>query len=178
MKSTCYVVLPQDLLLVYDSVYHFVKTQIGKYHIEYEVEPYKYFFSEEQTGEIARRKGYDTIADFKAALEIKNEDDGIENNQYYWISTWNPQGHWDYFILEDIKPCQSLINDMIPYSVVDADGRWHSEQEYGYKPILDFELNAQHPDNIKVEYEWKHFLTRTFFHSFINHKVAILTVHT
>lgn len=44
MKSTCYVVLPQALLPDRGSVYHFVKAQIGKYHIKYEVEPYKRFF--------------------------------------------------------------------------------------------------------------------------------------
>lgn len=178
MKSTCYVVLPQALLPDRDSVYHFVKAQIGKYHIKYEVEPYKRFFSKEETCEITRRKGYDSIEDFKAALEIKNDDDGIENSQYYWITTWNPQGYWDYFILGDIKPCHELINEVIPYSIVDADGIWHSEQEYGYKPILDFELNDQHPVNIKAEYEWKHFLARSFFHCFMDHRIAILTVHS
>lgn len=101
------------------------------------------FFSEEKTAAIARRKGYDSVADFKAALDLKSDDDGIENNQYYWLTTWNPQGYWDYFILEDIKPCQELPNEMVPYSVVDADGRWHSERAFGYKPILDFELKDQ-----------------------------------
>lgn len=49
MKSTYYVVLPQALLLNHDSVYHFVKAKIGKYHIKYEVVPYKRFFSKEET---------------------------------------------------------------------------------------------------------------------------------
>lgn len=178
MKSICYIVLLQDFSHEHDIVYDFIKTQIGKYHIEYEVEPYKKFFSEEETTVIAGRKGYDSISDFKAALERENDDDGIENSRYYWITTYNPQGYWDYFILEEIKVCRDLKDQEVPYSFVDADGIWHSEQEYGYKPILDFELNAQHSDNVKVEHEWKSFLDRTLFDVYLNNSIAILTVHS
>lgn len=178
MKSICYIVLPQALSLDHDSVYHFVEAQLRKYHIDYEVEPYKMFFSEEETYAIAKRKGYDSVADFKAALDIKSDDDGIEDNRYYWIMTQNPQGYWDYFILEEIRPCHELLNESVPYSVVDTDGIWHSERAYGYKPILDFKLNDQHPDNVKVEREWKKFLDSDFFAPFIDYKIAVVTVHS
>lgn len=178
MKSICYIVLPQGISHAHDKSYEYIKTKIGKYHIDYEVEPYKKFFSEEETIQIARRKGYDSVSDFKAALEIKNDEDGIEGNRYYWITTHNPQGHWDYFILEEIKPCQNLRDQEVPYSFVDMEGNWHSEKEYGYKPILDFELNAQHPDNIRIEQEWKAFLSRTLFDVFLSHSIAVVTVHS
>ena len=178
MKSICYIVLPSGLSQEHEMVCGFIKTQIGRYHIEYEVEPYKKFFSEEETIAIARRKGYHSVLDFKASLERENDDDGIENNRYYWITTYNPQGHWDYFILEEIKACRDLRERTVPSSFVDMDGMWHSEQEYGYKPILDFELNAQHPDNAKAECEWRAFLDRTLFDVFLNHRIAVLTVHS
>jgi hypothetical protein len=68
MKSYCYVVLPMDLSPDKDSVNAFVKNQIYKYYSELEVEPYKRFFTEKETREIAQKKGFNDIDIFKEYL--------------------------------------------------------------------------------------------------------------
>lgn len=178
MKSYCYVVLPMDVSLDDDSVRAFVKKQIYKYYIELEVEPYKRFFSEKETSEIAKRKGFKNIRRFKKYLDENGENEGIENGLYYWITTWNPQGEWDYYQVEDYRKCHELNGYPLPSSVVTLDGVWHSDIKYGYKPILDFKLGKQHPDNIEPENRWKEYLDDHFYNIYNDNNIAILYIHS
>lgn len=175
MKSICYVILPEDLLLDHNTVYSFVRNHIDKYYSQLEVEPYKHFFTDKETIEIAKRQGFNNLIDFKEHLENKKNDDGIENGLYYWITTFNEQGRWDAFRLDDIKKGYELINDDLPFSVVTPNGIWHSAEDYGVKPILDFQHGKQHPDNIEPAKKWIDYID-SFFREYNDKNFAILFI--
>lgn len=178
MKSICYVVLPDDLLTNDKTVYDFLKNHIAVYNSELEVEPYKRFFSKEETVEIAKRKGFHHLVEFEEYLKDHGDDEGIENGLYFWITTFNLQGRWDSYRLEGVEKGFDLMNKVLPYSVVTPDGMWHSEQDFGYKPILDFENQfKQHPDNIEPEKKWMEFMG-SFFQEYRSKKLAVLQVHS
>ncbi len=178
MHSICYVVLPDNLTLNDTEVYTFIRNHIMKYYSELEVEPYKKFFSEKETLEISKKKGFDNLVDFEEYLQKHNNDDGIENGLYYWITTYNLRGRWDYFGLDGVKLGYELQNDELPYSVVTPDGVWHSERDFGYKPILDFENNFKiHPLNEEPERMWKCYLL-DFFTKYHDFYLAVIDVHS
>ncbi|OAS21555.1 hypothetical protein A8708_16615 [Paenibacillus oryzisoli] len=178
VKSICYVVLPDNLFLDDNNmVYTFVKNHIINYYSELEVEPYKKFFSEKETLEIAKRKGFSNLSDFEEYLENNKNDDGIENGLYFWNTTFNEQGRWDGFRLDGLKIGYDLMNE-VPYSVVTPDGNWHSERDYGYKPILDFNNGfKQHSDNIEPRKKWIEYLD-SFYREYKGKNFAILFVHS
>lgn len=175
MKSICYVVLPDNLLLDENTVYSFVRNHIKKYYSELEVESYKRFFSDKETLEIAKRQGFNNLFEFEEYLKDHKNEDGIENGLYYWITTYNLQGRWDAFILDDIKKGYDLKNEVLPSSVVTPDGIWHSDMDYGIKPLLDFEYGKQHPDNIEPAKKWRDYMD-SFFRKNSNKNFAILHV--
>ncbi|WP_146259668.1 hypothetical protein [Paenibacillus dendritiformis] len=70
------------------------------------------------------------------------------------------------------------MNEVSPYSVVTPDGTWHSEGDYGYKAILDFNNRfKQHPDNIEPRKKWIEYLD-SFFREYEGKNFAILFVHS
>ena len=176
MKSICYVVLPDNLPLNDDDVYKFVRKHILKYYSELEIEPYKKFFTEKETLDIAKRKGFYSVADFEKHLIMHNDDDGIENGLYYWITTYNYQGRRDSIRLDGIMQGHQL-EKFEPYSIVTPDGVWHSAMDYGYIPKLDFESGGQHPDNIESGNKWRSYL-KDFFDQYKNKNLAIIHVHS
>ncbi|WP_310602878.1 hypothetical protein [Anaerosporobacter sp.] len=113
MKSICYAVLPDSLILDNDIVYAFVKNHIAKYYSELEVEPYKEYFSEKRTWEIARENGFNSLIDFEEHLKTHKDEDGIENGLYYWSSNFNTQGRWDGIRLDGIKKCSNYLCSLI-----------------------------------------------------------------
>jgi hypothetical protein len=159
-----------------EEVNNYVRNQISKYYSELEVEPYKSFFTKDKTLKISKSRGFARLADFEEFLENHNDNDGIENGLYYWITTYNTQGRWDSFRIDGIKKACDLAN-ALPYSVVTLDGVWHSEMDFGHKPILDFEVDNLHPDNIKPEEKWKKYL-EDFFKEHSDYYLAILHVHS
>ncbi|MDR1689615.1 MAG: hypothetical protein LBS21_13545 [Clostridiales bacterium] len=182
MHSICCVVLPDNLNLSEDSVYSFLRSQIGKYDKKIEVEPYKKFFTYEETLFAAKNHGFNNMSELedyysKEHLNNSKLDEGIENGLFYWISTYNMQGRWDYFNELEIKKVCDLESDFASFSVVTLDGVWHSETDYGYKPILDFELGKQHPDNVEPCKKWLE-----FWDSFTNENkdknIVVMNVHS
>jgi hypothetical protein len=176
VKSICYVVLPDNFSFNDAAVNDFVLNQIRKYFSELEIEPYKKYFSKEETLDIAYRHGFSKLADFEEHLKTNDNNDGIENGLYYWITTYNTQGHWDYFRLDGVQKAYKLENEL-PYSVVTPDGVWHSEQDYGYKPILDYETGEVNKDNNGPENQWKSYLDN-FFSQYRESNLAIIYVHS
>ena len=176
MHSICYVVLPHGLTLNNNFVYKFVRNQISKYYSQLEVSPYKSYFSKERTLEIAKSKGFSRLDEFEEYLKIHNDEDGIENGLYYWITTYNTQGRWDAIRLDGIAKVSDIMNQL-PYSVVTPDGVWHSECDFGYRPILDFNIGGQHPDNIESEKKWKCFLS-DFYVEYAERYLAIIDIHS
>ncbi len=176
MKSYCYVVLPNDSRLNNEEVYDYVRNKISRYNTEFEVEPYKKYFSKVETLEISKRRGFYELKDFEGYLKTHNDDDGIENGLYYWITTYNANGRWDSIRLDGIKKACELANDL-PYSVVTPDGVWHSEMDYGYKPIIDFKQGNLHPDNIEPNRKWKEYLVG-FFNEYCDYSLAVIFVHS
>lgn len=178
MKSICYVVLPDDLLKNDKTVYDFLKNHIAIYNSELEAEPYKQFFSKEETLEIAKRNGFHHLDEFEEHLKVHGKDEGIENGLYFWITTFNLQGRWDSYRLDGIEKGSDLMKEVLPYSVVTPDGIWHSEEDCGYKPVLDFENQFnQHPNNIEPEKKWMEFL-EGFFQEYRSKNMAVLQVHS
>jgi len=176
-KNICYVALPNALPSDFDNVYDFVRKQINKYDKELEVEPYKKFFSEKETVEIAKRHGFDDLPKFKEYLEKRNNDDGMENGLYYWLTTHNQQGKWDYFVLEGTVNCSKILNGEIiqsemtnhelefdyerPVSVVTLEGIWYSKCEH----------------NISTDEMWENHLANNFYNLYADNDIAILMVH-
>lgn len=178
IKSLCYVVLPDNLLTNEKTIYAFLESHIAVYNSELEVEPYQQFFSKEETVEIAKQKGFHHLVEFQEYLKVHGKDEGIENGLYFWITTFNLQGRWDGYHLKGVEKGFDLMNGVLPYSVVTPDGKWHSEADFRYKPILDFENHFnRHPDNIEPEKKWREFL-EGFFQEYRSKNMAVLQVHS
>jgi hypothetical protein len=138
MHSYCYVVLPKGYTLDDDPVRDFVRKQMAPYYIELEVEPYRQYFSESETLVIAERKGSRNLMKFGKYLDKHGDEEGVENGRYYWITTFNPQGYWDYYSIDEIVSCREAFH-RLPTSMVGLDGIWHCDYDFGYAPILDFD---------------------------------------
>ena len=61
--------------------------------------------------------------------------------------------------------------------MVTPDGIWHSQSDYGYKPILDFDKCGQHSENIEPEKKWRNYLNN-FFKEYEESYLAIIHVHS
>lgn len=176
INSYCYVVLPDNTTFNEAEVFNYVRNLVLKYYSELEVEPYKRYFTSDETLEISKRRGFAKLDDFEEYLKTHNDDDGIENGLYYWITTYNEQGRWDRIRLDGIKKAYDLADDS-PYSVVTPDGVWHSQMDFGYRPVLDFKLGSLHPDNFEADEKWKKYLNG-FFKEYSDCYLAIIYVHS
>jgi|GEM_PF-4748708 len=81
------------------------------------------------------------------------------------------------YSVDEIVSCREAFH-RLPTSMVGLDGVWHCDHDFGYAPILDFELGKQHPDNVEPERQWRKFLNKTFFFVYEDHHVAVLDVHS
>lgn len=180
MKSICYIVLPHYIdIKSTDDINSFIKEQIHQYYIELEVEPYKKYFPKNQVSREMQKYGLQSEEELAECLKQNFDDKGLENGYYYWITTRNSNGRWDYYIFEEIKYCKDLQEDKeIPNSIVTLDKEWHSANDFGYTPILDFNLGKQHKNNIEPENNWLQFLNNNFYEVFWDYYIAIIMVHS
>lgn len=180
MHSRCLVALPENAPLREEELGKFLWKHLNAYWSELEVEPYKTYFSQEQTVSLANRRGFPGVEALAQHLK-ESETEGVENGQYYWIITLNKNGRWDYFSIQKIatlKELKELFPELSPYSVVDKDGRWYSEQDYGYIPKLDYLQSQAHPDNVEPERQWDIFLQEFFGKHKENSVFVLLDVHS
>ena len=59
-----------------------------------------------------KKKGIYRLDDFEEYLKTHSDNDGMENGLYYWITTFNTQGRWDRFRLDDVKNSSSLKDEL------------------------------------------------------------------
>ncbi len=179
MRSTCFVVLPKGILE--ENIEEFVASQIRKYDMNIEIEPYKKFFTKEYTLENAKKRGYENNIEAFAEYLSKNEEGiGIENGLLYFECTYNKNGRWDYYGIHEITIKGDEIKEInnTPYSVVTLDGVWHSASDFDHKPILDFKNNFEtHEENIEPLKKWEDFL-ESLFKEYNDYEFAILDVHS
>jgi hypothetical protein len=183
MHSNCLVALPENAPLEEEGLYKYLSDRLHVYNQNYEVEPYKLYSTQEYTVFLAKHRGFPDVEAFAQHLEATpSTKEGVENGQFFHISTWNKNGRWDYFSIIKIatlKEFKELNPDgLFPYSVVDQDGRWYSERDYGHIPKLDYFQSQPHPDNVEPIRQWECFL-RAFFEKYEEHTIFVwMDVHS
>lgn len=177
MHSVCYVIVPKEKYSNYEK---YLKDTLAKYYSELEVEPYKEFSTKEETYIEAEKEGFgkDLKSFEKYLKENKSYYDGIENGLLYELTTWNSNGRWDAYSIQDITKLGRDLFDATPFSVVTLDGIWHSELDMGYLPILDFENNFQlHEKNVEPQKQWIEFYQKICKENLEQHFI-ILDIHS
>ncbi len=102
------------------------------YNLEHEAPPYKIYYDDpEGVARLAAAFGLSS-ADLKAVaakmIEL-GDDAGVDEGGLYEVTTVNPQGQWDGWILDsledDVCPVPALSRDIPFCGVVTPDGQWH-----------------------------------------------------
>ena len=172
MKSICCVALPDDA--PEGGLERFLWDYLNPYYIELEVPPYKHFHgTEEDAADIARLRGFASVDELAQDMD---DDEGVDGGRVFYIATNNPDGRWDWFIVQRVCAAEELT-ETYPHSVVSREGVWSSGGDYGYSPRKDWEQGGVHPDNEEPRRLWKLFL-RTFFDEHATCRFAVLMVHS
>ncbi len=154
---TALIILPPDT----NNIQKKVAELLNPYYSELEVEPYKEYLnqkefqaeiehlstlSQEYIDKLAIEyeiSGENIIEDLARINLYWYEEDvaGIDEHGEYQITTYNPQGKWDWYSFIEAEesisyPC--LVKDLpevIPYALITPDGKWY---ELGF----DFGIQA------------------------------------
>lgn len=170
MKFTAHVLLPKET----ENVEEYLKKILYRYYIEREVEPYKTKYKEPIEQMLVRRK----ITFEELQLNCCKCDEWIEDGYVWYISTWNREGNWDYYWLEEVKLFQAI--DYVPSAFVDIDGEWHDDFDFGYKMKLDkytFDDAIIHPDNVEAMKKFETML-KPLKEKFSAYRIAVLRMHS
>lgn len=175
MRSTCFVVLPKGILE--ENIEEFVAGQIKKYDSNLEVEPYIEFCDIEQTLRTSEIQGFGGDLDgYAEYLKNNYNDAGIENGLLYYVLTYNTLEQWDSYSIRECK--EALEIETAPYSVVTLDGVWHSVEDFGYNPVLDFDCNFEiHEENLESRRKWCEFFSK-ILEECRECRFAILNIHS
>jgi hypothetical protein len=102
-----------------------------------------------------------------AALASQGEEAGVDEVGLYWVTTANPQGHWDGWMLhdlqDDVRPVPALPPDVDVWGVVTPDGAWH-----------DFEYGWDWPEEQKADSQRR---ARELTNRFPDHLAVMLDCH-
>ena len=143
---TALIILPPDT----NNIQKKVAELLNPYYSELEVEPYKEYLnqkefqaeiehlstlSQEYIDKLAIEyeiSGENIIEDLARINLYWYEEDvaGIDEHGEYQITTYNPQGKWDWYSFIEAEesisyPC--LVKDLpevIPYALITPDGKW------------------------------------------------------
>lgn len=151
MHSICYVILPDHT----ENKEQYVKEVLAPYNSELEVPPYRHFLSKEITLRSMEKSRCKTLDEYAEFLRQHEADAGIENGLCFFWLTINPNGHWDYYVLERTDTITEKTP--APFSLITPQGLWKDKFDFDYKPILDFKNNTEHPDNMDAQKKWKLF---------------------
>jgi hypothetical protein len=133
MRFEVVVLLPQDT----QDVVAAVTRVMDPYNVEHEVPPYKEYVEAEGVVRLAAAFRLPIPDPEAVAAEIiaQGDEAGVDDGGLYWITTCNPRGQWDGWMLhdqrDDVQPVLALPRGLQVYDVVTPDGVWH-DFEYGW----------------------------------------------
>ncbi|BAU11812.1 hypothetical protein LEP3755_23150 [Leptolyngbya sp. NIES-3755] len=180
-----------------------VKEILRPYYSELEVEPYKEYLDQGKLVEEIRQLSelpisvttqlktmweVDNLKELaKLKLDWDDEIDGCDERGEYRITTINPKGKWDSFILIEQEhlegfpsvqyPCVvENLPDIIPYALVTPDGRWiEAGDEIGMQAFIRERLNQEIPIS-EDEIAWD-LTVREVFKQYSDHLAVALNCH-
>jgi hypothetical protein len=146
MRFTTVVLLPPDTP---DSMAA-VTRLMSPYDTKHEEAAYKQYVDAGEAARLAAHFGAHghpvaTLEELATTMtELTGDETGVEDGRLFWITTANPQGHWDGWMLhslqEDVWPVPTMPRDLRFFDVVTPDGHWH---EFGWKWDLPDEEKAE-----------------------------------
>jgi hypothetical protein len=128
MRFQTFVLVPDDTRDIVTTVTHLLEP----YDVNRKVPPHREWVPEDEIQEMVET--FDIPRDDLEALTAELHDDsgfevGIEAGRLYWLTTDNPQGHWDSCMLhgleESVWPVPAIPNDSVPFAIVTPDGAWN-----------------------------------------------------
>lgn len=166
MRFEVVVLLPRDT----PDVVAAVTDLMDPYNTEHEVPPYKKYLDDaEGVARLAGAFGLPSPDPEAVAAKIAAHGDeaGVDDGGLYWVTTANPQGHWDGWMLhdlqEDVTPVSALPPAVDLWGVVTPDGTWH-----------DFENEWDWPEERKADSRRR---ARELIDQFPDHLAVMLDCH-
>ena len=124
------------VVLISDSdskIAHKVSELLRPFDANLRVSPHKDYLESELLQEVSKRYKIqlnNNEHELAQKLEEWTGDTcGTDENGIYWLSTINPNGRWDGWIIhdlvEDVFTSDNIPNDLAPSAILTSDGVWH-----------------------------------------------------
>lgn len=118
-----------------------VTSAMAQYDMSLEAKPYKYYWTADEINFLCKQWSLpsDNLEEFARQMhDLWEEENGIDDQGFYSITTANPIGEWDYWQLHDLQqdvwPVQAIPSNLDPDAIVTPDGVWHALPGYWNSP--------------------------------------------
>ncbi len=183
MHYCVYVFIPKK-----GDIENLVARALEPYSEDLCVPAFKSYLDAGETKAMAKRYGVKPADLDVVALHMKDWKGcagGVEGKRLFAMTTWNPDGKWDWYeiggrwrgrLRGNVAGAKTLLNnprlrELLPFSLLTPDGCWHERETFTAKGWMKWHVER------KADGTWLKEV-RTALERYPNHRVVCVDIHS